>query len=123
MLGVQALAVICIVFWGISSTFLLLWLVNKITPLRMEAKDELLGADFTEHNIKQLLYVSEATEGNSSSNGRSEESQIFQRPRFKQSTDDKMSGVYRTYFTDELTRDRLRPPARENPAFQPDNGA
>jgi Ammonium Transporter Family len=55
LLGVQALAVVCILFWGISSTFLLLWLVNKLTSIRMKPSDEILGADFTEHNVCSLL--------------------------------------------------------------------
>jgi Ammonium Transporter Family len=122
LFGVQSLTVICIVFWGVSSTFLLLWLVNKITPLRMEPKDEILGADYTEHNIKQWPRAVEVT-ANSSSNGRSEESQISQRVQAVQSADDKMEGIYKTYFTDESTADRLQAPARVNLAYQHDVGA
>lgn len=120
LIGVQALAVICIVFWAISSTFLLLWLVNKVTPLRMAAEDEILGADYTEHNIKQPPGAMEALV-NSSTNGGNPESQISQRSRPSQS-DDKMVGMYKTYFTDDLTTDRSKPPARENPAYQHDEG-
>lgn len=118
MLGVQALAVVCIVFWGISSTFLLLWIVNKITPIRMDPKDEILGADYTEHNIMPSP-AAESTNINLSSNGRSAENQISQRSRSSQS-DDKMAGIYKTYFTDGLATDRSKAPARENPAYQHD---
>lgn len=119
LLGVQALAVVCIAFWAISSTFLLLWLVNRITPLRMDPKDELLGADYSEHNILPSPRAAEQA-ANSSSTVRCEESQISQRSRFPQS-DDKMSGAYKTYFNDELATDRSKPPARENPAFENDD--
>lgn len=118
LLGVQALAVICIAFWGISVTFLLLWLVNKITPIRMDPKDELLGADYSEHNILPRPKALE-TASNSSSNGRSEVNQISLRARFPQS-DDKMTGSYRTHFTADLATDRSKPPARDNPAYQHD---
>lgn len=125
MFGVQSLAVVCIVFWGVSSTFLLLWLVNKITPLRMDPKDEILGADYTEHNIQQPkpAVVEVQANSNSSSNGRNEESQISQRSRNVQSEDDKMVGIYKTYFTDESASDRSVPPARVNLAYQHDVGA
>lgn len=122
LFGVQSLAVVCIVFWGVSSTFLLLWLVNKITPLRMDPKDEILGADYTEHNIQQKPAAVEVT-ANSSSNGRSEESQISQRSKIVQSEDDKMVGIYKSYFTDESASDRSNPPARVNLAYQHDLGA
>lgn len=121
MFGVQSLTVVCIVFWGVSSTFLLLWLVNKITPLRMDPKDEILGADYAEHGIKQRPTAMEV-EANSSSNGRNEESQISQRPTV-QSADDKMVGIYKTYFTDGLSSDRSHPPTRVNLAYQHDEAA
>jgi hypothetical protein len=85
----------------------------------MEAKDEILGADYTEHNILQKPAAVEAT-ANSSSNGRSEESQISQRPRNVQSEDDRMVGIYKTYFTDESASDRSNPPVRVNLAYQHD---
>lgn len=85
----------------------------------MDPKDELLGADYSEHNIKPMpRAVLEQTE-NSSSNGRCEENQISQRNRFPQS-DDKTSGAYKSYFSDDLATDRSKPPARENPAFEHD---
>lgn len=52
MLGVQTLAALCLLTWGMLSTFILLWAINKITPIRMDPYEELLGADLCEHNIK-----------------------------------------------------------------------
>ncbi|XP_063706513.1 putative ammonium transporter 2 [Culicoides brevitarsis] len=52
MLGVQTLAALCLLTWGMLSTFVLLWGINKITPIRMDPYEELLGADLCEHNIK-----------------------------------------------------------------------
>jgi hypothetical protein len=123
LLGVQALAVVCIVFWGVSSTFLLLWLVNKITPIRMDPKDELLGADFTEHNIMPSSPRAVEATVNSSSNGKSDDCQISQRSRISPQSDDKMAGIYKTYFTDESATDRSRAPARINLSYQHDEGA
>lgn len=107
LLGVQALTAVCIIFWGICSTFILLWLVNKITPLRMSIEDEILGADFTEHNISTVV-----------SPQANEEKRISQRFRLH---DEKMTG--KTYFTDELSTDRSKATSHENPAFQQDESA
>lgn len=114
MLSIQALAVVCIVFWGVSSTFLLLWLVNKVTPLRMTAEDELLGADFAEHGIASSTLRAMEAIGNSSANGRSTESQIS--PRNQSQSDNKTPGIYKAFFAEELGK----PAARENPAYTPD---
>jgi Amt family ammonium transporter len=51
MLGIQSLAAFCLCSWGILSTFVLLWIINKIVPIRMDPNEELLGADLTEHKI------------------------------------------------------------------------
>lgn len=109
MLGVQALTVVCITFWGIFSTFLLLWLVNKITPLRMSIEDEILGADFAEHNISTVASP-QANEAKSISQG------------FRLHVDKKMV-TSKTYFTDELSTDRSKATTHENPAFQHDENA
>lgn len=91
----------------------------------MTAKDEILGADYSEHNIQPRPAAVEITaNSNSSSNGRNEESQISQRSRNVQSEDDKMAGMYKTtYFTDESASDRSVPPTRVNLAYQHDVGA
>lgn len=51
MLGIQSLAALCLASWGVLSTMILLWIINKIVPIRMEPNEELLGADLTEHRI------------------------------------------------------------------------
>ncbi|XP_071440388.1 putative ammonium transporter 3 [Hetaerina americana] len=51
LLGVQVLSAICYVTWSSLLTFILLWLIDKGIGLRMKPEEELLGADFVEHNI------------------------------------------------------------------------
>ncbi|XP_001359892.2 putative ammonium transporter 2 [Drosophila persimilis] len=52
LLGIQTLSALCLASWGICSTFLLLYVINKIIPIRMDPHEELLGADLTEHRIR-----------------------------------------------------------------------
>ncbi|XP_035900791.1 putative ammonium transporter 2 [Anopheles stephensi] len=52
MLGVQSLSALCLACWGVCSTFVLLWLINKVVPIRMDPNEELLGADLMEHRIR-----------------------------------------------------------------------
>ncbi|RZC33607.1 ammonium transporter 3 [Asbolus verrucosus] len=52
LLGVQSLACVCLVAWGVTSSVILLWGINKIVTIRMEVHAELLGADLTEHSVK-----------------------------------------------------------------------
>ncbi|KAI8045882.1 putative ammonium transporter 2 [Drosophila gunungcola] len=52
LLGIQTLSAFCLICWGICSTFLLLYVINKIIPIRMDPHEELLGADLTEHRIR-----------------------------------------------------------------------
>lgn len=52
LLGIQCLSALCLTVWGLGSTFLLLWMIDKFVPIRMEASEELLGADLMEHHIK-----------------------------------------------------------------------
>lgn len=52
LLGVQSLAALCLACWGVCSTVLLLWFINKIIPIRMDPNEELLGADLMEHRIR-----------------------------------------------------------------------
>lgn len=69
LLGIQCLAALCLLCWvrlsstliknklsyigfqGVFSTFVLLWAINKILPIRMDPNEELLGADLMEHRI------------------------------------------------------------------------
>lgn len=89
----------------------------------MEPKDELLGADYTEHNIMQrpecggLCQPRKSLEA--TTNLSNAETQISQRTRTSQS-DERMAGIYKTYFTDDLATDRSKAPARDNPAYQAD---
>lgn len=52
LLAIQTLSAFCLTSWGIGSTLLLLYFVNKIVPIRMDANEELLGADLMEHRIR-----------------------------------------------------------------------
>lgn len=52
LLGVQFLACVCLASWSIVTTFILLWIVDMIIPIRMEEHEELLGADLVEHHIR-----------------------------------------------------------------------
>lgn len=52
LLGIQSLSALCLTCWGICSTFALLWLINKLIPIRMDPNEELLGADLMEHRIR-----------------------------------------------------------------------
>ncbi|XP_045478924.1 putative ammonium transporter 2 [Harmonia axyridis] len=52
LLSVQSLAGICLLTWGVISSFFLLWFINLFITIRMEVQDELLGADLTEHFVR-----------------------------------------------------------------------
>lgn len=52
LLGIQTLSALCLTCWGICSTILLLWIIDKLIPIRMDPNEELLGADLIEHRIK-----------------------------------------------------------------------
>lgn len=51
LLGIQCLCALCLLSWGILSTFILLYIINKIVPIRMDPNEELLGADLMEHRV------------------------------------------------------------------------
>ena len=52
LLGVQAYSVVVITIWACLMTFILLWSIDKLVPIRVHAHEELLGADFYEHELK-----------------------------------------------------------------------
>ncbi|XP_014363953.2 putative ammonium transporter 2 [Papilio machaon] len=52
LLGVQALTGVCLTAWGALVTMALLWLIDRVLPIRMDPYNELLGADLTEHRIR-----------------------------------------------------------------------
>ena len=51
LLGIQCLAGIIIIIWSVVSTFILLFCIDLICPIRMAEHMELLGADYCEHNV------------------------------------------------------------------------
>lgn len=75
----------------------------------MSMEDEILGADFAEHNISTVASP-QANEGKNISQG------------FRLHDDRKMV-TNKTYFTDELSTDRSKATTHENPAFQRDESA
>ncbi|XP_026474376.1 putative ammonium transporter 2 [Ctenocephalides felis] len=52
LMGVQALACLCLATWGVFSTMLILWIIDCVIPIRMDPAEELLGADLVEHDIR-----------------------------------------------------------------------
>lgn len=52
LLGIQTLSAVCLVAWGICSTFVLLFVINIFIPIRMDPNEELVGADLMEHRIR-----------------------------------------------------------------------
>ncbi|XP_063985605.1 putative ammonium transporter 3 isoform X2 [Diachasmimorpha longicaudata] len=52
LLGIQCLTVICLSAWSFSTSWILLWFVNLMIPVRMPLHEELLGADLVEHQVK-----------------------------------------------------------------------
>lgn len=57
LLGIQSLTALCISVWGICSSLVLLWFINKIVPIRMDVHEELLGADITEHLVRHTQVI------------------------------------------------------------------
>ncbi|XP_023240329.1 putative ammonium transporter 3 [Centruroides sculpturatus] len=56
LLGIQLLSCLCIASWSITTTFLILKGINFIVPIRLTFADEILGADFVEHDIRHDIY-------------------------------------------------------------------
>ncbi|VVC97341.1 unnamed protein product [Leptidea sinapis] len=52
LLGVQTLTAVCLMMWAGIVTMLLLWLIDKVLPIRMDPYEELLGADLCDHRIR-----------------------------------------------------------------------
>ena len=51
LLSIQALGVLVIAVWGMATTYAILFLIDRIVSLRTPLVNELLGADFSDHNI------------------------------------------------------------------------
>ncbi|CAG0898740.1 unnamed protein product [Darwinula stevensoni] len=52
LLGIQALGVLSITVWNALTTFIFLKAENLVIPIRMKSYEEILAADFVEHNIR-----------------------------------------------------------------------
>lgn len=52
LLGIQALSTLCLTIWSLASSVCLLWFINHIIPIRMDAQTELIGADLIEHKVR-----------------------------------------------------------------------
>ncbi|KAE8742660.1 hypothetical protein FOCC_FOCC011789 [Frankliniella occidentalis] len=52
LLGVQALSALCLGTWSFCSTMVMLWLIDKVVPIRLGPHEELIGADLIEHRVK-----------------------------------------------------------------------
>lgn len=51
LIGIQCFSILCLTIWGLVMTYPILWLVNEVIHIRMNPKDEAVGADFVEHHI------------------------------------------------------------------------
>ena len=49
MLIAQTFSCVCLSIWAMIATLLILWIVDRITPIRVSAEEEALGCDITEH--------------------------------------------------------------------------
>nr|XP_054926507.1 putative ammonium transporter 3 [Dermacentor andersoni] len=56
LLGVQALAALCIAAWSLLTSYVLLKGISYVMPIRMTELEEALGADLIEHNISYPEY-------------------------------------------------------------------
>ncbi|XP_012261470.2 putative ammonium transporter 2 isoform X5 [Athalia rosae] len=54
LFGVQCLSGLCLGSWSFLTSIILLWIVNKLIPIRMDMFEELLGADLVEHRIRHV---------------------------------------------------------------------
>ena len=49
MLAAQSFSAVCLFLWGLIATYPIIWLVNKLIPIRLSAADEIAGCDVIEH--------------------------------------------------------------------------
>lgn len=52
LLGIQCLMALLLTCWGLCTSFILLYLINLLIPIRMDPGEELVGADLMEHRIR-----------------------------------------------------------------------
>lgn len=60
LLGVQLLACVVVGVWSMSTTYIILKIINRVVPIRLAPSEEILGADFVEHDIRHDGYDYEA---------------------------------------------------------------
>lgn len=48
-LTVQIISATCLSIWAGLAGLLMMWLIDKITPIRLTSEDEITGCDYTEH--------------------------------------------------------------------------
>lgn len=58
-LVVQLISSISLSIWAATVTLGILWIVNKIIPIRLDLEEELKGCDEIEHDIMPLFYESQ----------------------------------------------------------------
>lgn len=51
-MGVQILAVVIAVVWAFVATYLMLWVIDKVTPVRVSSSVEEMGLDERIHGEK-----------------------------------------------------------------------
>ncbi|CAL1295646.1 unnamed protein product [Larinioides sclopetarius] len=56
LLGVQVLACFAVSVWSMTTTFLILKSINYFVPIRLAPPEEILGADFVEHDVRHEGY-------------------------------------------------------------------
>ncbi|XP_055928912.1 putative ammonium transporter 3 isoform X2 [Argiope bruennichi] len=56
LLGVQILACFAVSVWSMTTTFLILKSINYFVPIRLAPPEEILGADFVEHDVRHEGY-------------------------------------------------------------------
>lgn len=94
--------------WSLSTTFFLLWVINKFVPIRMSANEELLGADLVEHKIRHTsIGISRALSallpGNTELEEFTDVPQVGQNPGHLSIINDMrmVSVITKTYFTEK----------------------
>ncbi|CAM1299476.1 amt-3 (predicted) [Pycnogonum litorale] len=56
LLGIQLLGIVAIASWSFTTTWFFLTIIDHFVPIRMQPQQEILGADFIEHNIRHSEY-------------------------------------------------------------------
>lgn len=70
LLGIQAIGVLCVIAWTFAVTAAAVFIINKISAIRVTEKVEMIGLDFSEHGsnayeLKETLLEQGGTDGHS----------------------------------------------------------